>query len=266
MREVELLFIKSYRENQPEKVQAYLTLADDLKIDVNAVDEYGLTAAHSAAWFGHTEVIRILADYGLVNWNKADYSGFTPLHRALWSGHSDVAEIIMRQDNIDFSLKTKSGHTVAMAAVLGGSLRCVEILTENQNCDCWNIPGEDGVTPLMWAIAIRLEKKDIHQVLLKCPRVDPNLKNKDGNSPLMKAIKEKKTAMARLLIQCPRVDLRTRDRNGASLQRIARWEETKINLNFDEVIALILGRKDFPRSVTCLRMPRTPGWRRRSLS
>ena len=77
---------------------------------------------------------------------------------------------------------------------------------------------------------------DILKVLLDCPRVVPNLKDVNRNSPLMWAIKEKKTDMVMLMIKCPRVDLRTRDRNGASLQRIARWEEVKINLNFDELL------------------------------
>ena len=36
--ELLLLFIKSYRENKPEKLQAFLTLAKDLEIDINAVD------------------------------------------------------------------------------------------------------------------------------------------------------------------------------------------------------------------------------------
>ena len=53
MREAELLFIKSCRDNKPEKVQAYLTLADDLKIDVNA----GLIAPAPASSFGVGDMI-----------------------------------------------------------------------------------------------------------------------------------------------------------------------------------------------------------------
>ena len=78
--------------------------------------------------------------------------------------------------------------------------------------------------------AIRRGTKGILKILLNCPRVDPNLLDQDGNSPAMYAIKEEKRDMARLLIGCPRVDLSTRDRNGASLQRIARWEETEVKL------------------------------------
>ena len=76
-------------------------------------------------------------------------------------------------------------------------------------------------------VAIRRNNVIILQVLLNCPRVDPNMPDQDGNSPVMIAIKEEKRIVASMLIKCPRVDLRTRDRNGASLQRIARWEESK---------------------------------------
>lgn len=84
----ELLFINSCVKNKSEKVQSYLNLAEDLEIDINAVDEVGWTAAHRAAEEGHTEVIRILAATGLVDWNKGNHYGqyghiTTPLHRAL---------------------------------------------------------------------------------------------------------------------------------------------------------------------------------------
>ena len=38
-------------------------------------------------------------------------------------------------------------------------------------------------------------------------------------------IKEKNTILARMLIKCPRVDLRVKDKNGSSLQRVTRYEE-----------------------------------------
>ena len=63
--------------------------------------------------------------------------------------------------------------------------------------------------------------------------MDPNLKDRDGDCPVMKAIKNEETAMARMLIQCPRVDLVARERNGASLEKIARWEKIELQQNFD---------------------------------
>ena len=227
-RKAELSFIKYCNDNNLEKVQAYLTLAEDLEVDINAVDDYGDSAAHWAASNGHTEVTRILAATGLVDWNKRNNYGWTPLHLALYWGYFEVAGIIMEQSNIDFSLKTTSGWTVAMAAVKMGSTRSVELLAEREDCDCWNIPDNDGDSPFM--LAIVRKKKDSLRVLLNCPRVDPNLEDRSGDCPVMKAIKNEETAMARMLIQCPRVDLVARERNGASLEKIARWEKIELQL------------------------------------
>ena len=117
MRKEELLFIKYCAKNNLEKVQAYLTLAQDFEVDINAVDDGGLTAAYRAAKAGHTEVIRVLAATGLVDWNKGNITGATPLHAALFSGHSDVAKIIMKQDKLDLSLMRIETITVATAPI-----------------------------------------------------------------------------------------------------------------------------------------------------
>ena len=99
----------------------------------------------------------------------------------------------------------------------------MELLAEQETYNGWNIPDDDGETPLM--LAIRRDRTDILKVLLDCPRVDPNLKDKEGTSPFMKAIKEEKTAMAMMMIQCPRLDLKMKDLQ--ELQMIARWVETE---------------------------------------
>ena len=155
MRKLELLFIKYCGDNQLEKAQAYLTLAKDAELDINAVDEDGLTAAYWAVQEEHTEVIRILAATGQVDWNKGDPYRCTPLHLALGWGKFEVARIIVKQGNINFSLQTHHGETVAMAAVAGGSALCVNLLAEQENCDSWNIPDNDGDTPLMVALRRR---------------------------------------------------------------------------------------------------------------
>lgn len=220
MRKAELLFIKYCAQNKLEKIQAYLTLAQDFEVDINAVDDGGLTAAYRAAKAGNTEVIRVLAATGLVDWNKGNQYGVTPLHVALGSGQSDVAGIIMKQDNINLSLQTRDGNTLAMCAVYGERVRCVEILVGQENFTSWNIPKSSGYTPLMMTIETNM--KNILKILLDCPRVELNQKDQYGNSPVMMAIKEEKTDMAKMLIHSSRVDLGVVDGNGVSLHRIAR--------------------------------------------
>ena len=63
---------------------------------------------------------------------------------------------------------------------------------------------------------------DILEILLKCPRVDLNTKDKNGDSLIMVALKTGKIDVVKQLLQHPRVDLSTRDGQGASLEMIAR--------------------------------------------
>ena len=213
---LELEFIKFAGENNLKKLQACL----DLDVDVNATDVDEATAAHRAARKGHKEVIRLLAATGRVDWNKEDNLGWTPLHRALFGGHHEMAAMILQQDNVNLGLILAGGITLAHIAVITCSVRCVEILAKKENFNCWNIPNQFGNIPI--TDAIRRGNPNVLKILLKCPRVDPNMKDGNGDSAVMKAIKEEEIGLARMLIKCPRVDLGTKDGNGSSLQRIAR--------------------------------------------
>ena len=65
----------------------------------------------------------------------------------------------------------------------------MEILAGQERCDCWNIPGEDGNTPIMYAV--KTDKIKITAVLLRCPRVDLNCRDKEGWSLVFRAIERK---------------------------------------------------------------------------
>ena len=257
----ELLFSKSCEMNDVDKVGAWLTLADDLKVDINAANDSGFTAAHLAARGGHTKIIQMLADTGMVNLNKETNGlrkkGLTALSLALQKGHFQVAALIMEQDKINFRTENSNiGGTVAGYAIEGG-LHCVQLLANMEKFDCWNIPDKFCMTPIEHAIlnkqfeilkillncprvdpnllsqgnspvmkAVKESNNEILRILLNCPRVDPNLLSQ-GDSPVMKAVKDEKTAIAMMLIRNPRVDLRTRDIDNNTLQKIARWEKTK---------------------------------------
>ena len=129
---------------------------------------------------GHTECVRILAETGRVDWSKADKWGQTPLYLALYSGQSDMVKIIVQQPNIDFNVKTNRGVTLAQAAVWVGDVKCVETLAALESFDCWNVPDSVGNTPII--SAVNGKKKSIIKLLLKCPRVDVNIKDKKGDS------------------------------------------------------------------------------------
>ena len=187
------------------------------------VDKNDLIAEHRAKMRGHTECVRILAESDRVDWNKRNSAGETPLYLALSQGHSDMVEIIVKQPNLDYNIKTNDGQTLAQAAVnvSRGYANIVENLAAQEKFQNWNIPDSDGNTPVLKALK-NFEEMDILEILLKCPRVDLNTKDKNGDSLIMVALKTGKIDVVKQLLQHPRVDLSTRDGQGASLEMIAR--------------------------------------------
>ena len=84
-------------------------------------------------------------------------------------------------------------------------------------------------------------------------RVDWNIKNRDGDTPVMYCLKNNKIEMARCLINTPGVDLDTVDRDGKQLEDIARsvfnsLEQSNNFLsvrekNMTEILDLLSGRE-----------------------
>ena len=133
--------------------------------------------------------MRLLAETGKVDWNKRNKSGHTPLYLALHRGHSDVVDFIVQQPQVDFNVKTEDGETLAQAAVKWGGVKCVETLAAQDRCDCWNIVDRDGDTPIM--SAIKDDKIEVIEILLSCPRVDLSCRDKEGWSLVFRAIQGK---------------------------------------------------------------------------
>ena len=142
-------------------------------LDINYQDEDGYTAAILACCHGQTECVRRLAETGKVDWNKRNRWGQTPLYWALNNGHSLIVEIIVKQSNIDYNIKTIDGETLAQVAVMEGNVKSVETLAAQEKCQCWNVPDSDGDTPVFKAL--KTNKMEILEILLKSPSVDLNL-------------------------------------------------------------------------------------------
>ena len=92
----------------------------------------------------------------------------------------------MQQPNIDYNVKTENGETLAQVAVRGGEVKSVETLAAQERCDFWNVPISNGDTPIMWAL--KYNKTDILEILLRCPRVDLSCRDRKGWSLVFRAI------------------------------------------------------------------------------
>ena len=170
-------------------------LVQELELDFNYQETgpCGLTAAHLACeQGGSTQCVRILAESGKVDWNPRDKFGQTPLFLALQYSEmsSDIVNIIVKQPSIDFNVKTDDGETLAQAAISSGGVTCVKTLAAEERCNCWNVPGSYGDTPIM--SVVKKGRTDLLEILLNCPRVDLSCKDRAGWSLISRAIQTKK--------------------------------------------------------------------------
>ena len=166
-------------------------------LDINYQDHYGHTASHRAC---HTECVRLLALTGRVDWNIRDNYGYTPLYNALEEGRSDIVDIITQQPNIDYNVKTEGGDTLAQVAVRRGDVKCVETLAGLEKCDCWNVPYNNGDTPVMMALQRCLT--EILEILVRCPRVDLTCRDKEGWSLVFTAISSREIGKCSNISKC----------------------------------------------------------------
>ena len=149
-------------------------------LDLNFQDDFNETAAHLASRHRRPECVRLLAETGRVDWNIGNGRDMIPLYWALESGCSESVAIIMRQPNIDYNYQIDwgTGDTLGHAAVMGGDEKCVKALAARKRFNSWNIPDEDGHTPLM--STVKKNWTEVAEILLRCPRIDLNCRDNRG--------------------------------------------------------------------------------------
>ena len=137
------------------------------------------------------------------------YDGNYPLTMAVDWGHADILQIILSvpPPHLDFSIRDYDGRNIARIVVENRGLRCMEniarTVVEDRRLRCMELLSGDR-------------------------RVDWNIKNSDGDTPVMYCLKNNKIEMARCLINTPGVDLDTVDREGRYLETIARERDLNI--------------------------------------
>ena len=84
-------------------VKIFMENAAPLRINLNAIEEDGMTAFHYACERGHTDVVKIFmenAPFLSLDLNAKDYSDFTGFHYACRRGHSETVKVLMENASI----------------------------------------------------------------------------------------------------------------------------------------------------------------------
>ena len=115
------------------------------KADINAkTTAEGWTPLHSAAAFGHLDVVRLLLAHK-AEIDAKEISGMTPLHHAAITGHKDVAALLLaKRAKVD--VRDNYGMTPLHRAAQQGHQDVAAVLLANKAEV--NAQGENGWTPL----------------------------------------------------------------------------------------------------------------------
>lgn len=163
-------------------------------VDPNEVDRDLRTALWWAAWCttgNQTKIAELLLANDRVDVNPADFSGQTPLHIACMVGNVEVVKLLVVEANLDINRKCFDNHyggtTPLHAAVYRGHREIVELLLAQDDISV-NAPDANSNTPLHLSIKKSRDDKDLARLLLSKKGIDATLKNRDGQSPVERAV------------------------------------------------------------------------------
>ena len=179
-------------------------------IDVNAGNPLRKSSFHN-----NKEHIKILAEHPELDWNNGDECHGYPITEALDRGHADIVELLLEQPTLDLNVTRSKGRSVGHCAVERKGLRwglseglpvkCVELLSKDPRVN-WNIRNVDGDTPIM--VALKNKEIEMVKILVRTPGVHLGdiIKVKEGND-LLKEILQKAAEESRSLTskvpECP---------------------------------------------------------------
>ena len=157
-------------------------------IDLNCKDISGDTALINAVYFGNTECIKALKrKHTRVNWNMTGKHGDSALIIAVQRAYADILEILLSVPTIDINLENSEGEGIAQIAVewigerrVGERLKCLKLLSKDPRVD-WNVMNkEDSDVTIIYAL--RREKIDMVEILMKTPGVNLDVKDRNGQT------------------------------------------------------------------------------------
>ncbi|MBD2595798.1 ankyrin repeat domain-containing protein [Nostoc spongiaeforme FACHB-130] len=177
-------------------------------LDINSLNENGITAVHCAVNGGNVRMIKLLAELG-VDLNRLDEDGRTPLMRAIgiYAFQARALRTLIRA-GADFNYRDQEGYTALDYAVLDSSIpRVFEkiLLSAGAQHGCWK--GTE--------IHLAASSGNVRLInILVSSGIDVNLFSEtDGLTPLMKAVIHSRAWAMRTLIRAG-ANVNSRTENG----------------------------------------------------
>jgi ankyrin repeat protein len=217
-----------------------LVARDDLDINFESITR--ITPLFSALKRRNDHIIKLVLSRPEVNVNHTNEDGMTPLLIAVQDGYHRAAELLIQRQDIRVNLQDENALTTPLLmAVQKGHIKVAELLIGHQDIDV-NFQNKDGLTALLSAVQLRetdAEKKtrgergilmvaeaaDIGEVmvgiLLSHHAINVNLADKDGMTPLLKAIQMVNERKVTQLLGSPNIQVNLPDNDGKTPLHVA---------------------------------------------
>ena len=181
--------------------------------DVNAQNNFGLTALHCAALNGHIKTVVLLLSRG-ANINVQNNLGLTALHCAALNGHAKLVSLLLAR-GANINAQDHSGLTPLHYAAMNGYEKIVHLFLLNRALA--NIQDNLGLIALHYAAFCGHD----HTVeLLLCGGANINTQDSLGNCPLHCAVINKRYTTINLLL-IRDADVNARNNNGLTALELA---------------------------------------------
>ena len=133
-----------------------------MDLDINQVNEDGLSLVHVAATHGQLLTLKYLLNRGC-DPHKKDNQGHLPLHCASHSGHQQIVKELLSRDISLIDEMNTDGNTSLMFACYQNHCPVVqELLRSGADISCVNNKGDTA-----YSISVRREHKEIQSLLEK---------------------------------------------------------------------------------------------------
>jgi ankyrin repeat protein len=126
MKNINMKIFKAIENNDVDAVKKIISLDG---FDVNEQDKIGRTPMHCAAYFGNTEIIKILVENG-ADINETNNWGRTPLHISVMNSQLEACKSLIIND-ADQSIKDDFGLSPSGHALLNKNNECYFMLNSN---------------------------------------------------------------------------------------------------------------------------------------